>query len=150
MGEGDQGQKCGREEECLAAVEREVEVEEEVGVDSSSEVESSFSFPFGWGSTATAGSTTTTATASIMGTVAEQGPAAGYLRQEIIGIGGSLMRKVKKRVRIGATVWEFDDERDSGKYLEREVSGKQRSWCGWCRRVILSERDRKEEFPEQQ
>ena len=52
----------------------------------------------------------------------------GYLRQEIEGIGGVVKKKVKKKVRTGATVWEFDDERESGKYLQREASGLQRSW----------------------
>jgi hypothetical protein len=68
----------------------------------------------------------------------------GYLRQEIEGIGGVVKKKVKKKVRTGATVWEFDDERESGKYLEREASGVQRSWCGWCSRVVMGERDREE------
>jgi len=72
----------------------------------------------------------------------------GYLRQEIEGIGGVVKKKVKKKVRVGATVWEFDDERESGKYLEREGSGSQRSWCGWCSRVVMSEHDQKEEGEE--
>ena len=44
----------------------------------------------------------------------------GYFQQEIEGIGGVVEKKVKKRVKVGATVWEFEDERASGKYLERE------------------------------
>jgi hypothetical protein len=68
----------------------------------------------------------------------------GYLRQEIKGVGGMIKEKVKKKVRTGATVWEFDDERESGKYLEREASGVQRSWCGWCNRVVMGEGDQKE------
>ncbi|ETN38122.1 uncharacterized protein HMPREF1541_07746 [Cyphellophora europaea CBS 101466] len=66
----------------------------------------------------------------------------GYLQQEIEGIGGVVKKKVKKRVKVGATVWEYDDERTSGKYLEREISGRERSWCGWCDRVCLGEHDR--------
>ena len=69
----------------------------------------------------------------------------GYLRQEIEGIGGVVKKKIKKKVRTGATVWEFDDERESGKYLEREASGVQRSWCGWCNRVITGEHDREQD-----
>jgi hypothetical protein len=61
-----------------------------------------------------------------------------------MGIGGVVKKKVKKKVRTGATVWEFDDERESGKYLEREASSVQRSWCGWCNRVVMGERDREE------
>lgn len=68
----------------------------------------------------------------------------GYLRQEIEGIGGVVKKKVKKRVKTGATVYEYDDERESGKYLEREASGQQRGWCGWCARVSLSHEDKAE------
>ncbi|OAP58629.1 hypothetical protein AYL99_07719 [Fonsecaea erecta] len=61
----------------------------------------------------------------------------GYLQQEIEGIGGVVKKKVKKRVKVGAGVWEWDDERESGKYLEREAKGTARSWCGWCGRTSL-------------
>jgi hypothetical protein len=70
----------------------------------------------------------------------DHGP--GYLRQEVEGLGGVMKKKVKKRVKVGATVWEYDDERESGKYLEREASGEQRSWCAWCSRVVLGREDR--------
>ncbi len=122
MGEGDQGQKCGRGEDCLDAVESEVETDcleppassyssspKATGCDSDRHVE---------------------------------GRSAGYLRQEIEGIGGVVKKKVKQRVKIGATVWEHDDERASGKYLEGESSGKERSLCGWCGRVVKGQRDR--------
>ncbi|KIY02811.1 uncharacterized protein Z520_01276 [Fonsecaea multimorphosa CBS 102226] len=68
----------------------------------------------------------------------------GYLQQEIEGIGGVVKKKVKKRVKVGAGVWEWEDERESGKYLEREAQGTARSWCGWCGRVCPSEQDRRE------
>jgi len=68
----------------------------------------------------------------------------GYLSQEIEGIGGVVKKKVKMRVKVGATVWEYQDERESGEYLEREASGQERSWCGWCGRVCLGEMDRRE------
>jgi hypothetical protein len=71
---------------------------------------------------------------------ADHGP--GYHRQEVEGLGGVMKKKVKKRVKVGATVWEYDDERESGKYLEREASGEQRSWCAWCSRVVLGREDR--------
>lgn len=67
---------------------------------------------------------------------------AGYLTQEVEGIGGVVRKKVKKRVRVGATVSEYDDERATGKYLDREASGRQRSWCGWCGRVVKGQQDR--------
>lgn len=65
----------------------------------------------------------------------------GYLRQEIVGIGGVVKRKVKKRVVVGACVEEYDDERETGKYLQREANGLERSWCGWCWRVVPSRKD---------
>ncbi|KAH0845496.1 hypothetical protein FOPE_12651 [Fonsecaea pedrosoi] len=68
----------------------------------------------------------------------------GYFQQEIEGIGGVVKKKVKKRVKVGAGVWEWEDERESGKYLEREAEGTARSWCGWCGRVCPSEQDRNE------
>jgi hypothetical protein len=119
MGEGDQGQKCGRGEGCLGAVEGEMEI------DCSER-------PSSPGSTATGAE----------GADRSEELRSGYLRQEVEGIGGVVKKKVKKRVRVGATVWEFDDERGSGKYLEREASGRERSWCGWCARVVKGQRDR--------
>lgn len=121
MGEGDQGQKCGRGEECLDAVESEVEID-------CSEQPSALS---------ASGLTTTE-----FGAAQKTNELPGYLRQEVEGIGGVVKKKVKKRVRVGATVWEFDDERGSGKYLEREASGRERSWCGWCGRVVKGQKDR--------
>jgi hypothetical protein len=122
MGEGDQGQKCGRGEDCLDAVESEVEID-------CSERPAPLSPP------------------DLKATFSDNAPKsevlpAGYLRQEVEGIGGVVKKKVKKRVRIGATVWEFDDERGSGKYLEREASGRERGWCAWCGRVVKGQRDR--------
>jgi hypothetical protein len=37
---------------------------------------------------------------------------------------------------VGACVVEYEDERETGKYLVREEVGLHRSWCGWCSRVI--------------
>lgn len=65
----------------------------------------------------------------------------GYLRQEVEGIGGVVKKKVKKRVRVGKTVTEFEDERERSEYLGREMRGGLRSWCGWCGRVILGKAD---------
>ncbi len=122
MGEGDQGQKCGRGEECLDAVDGEVEID-------CSERPSSLISPG-----LKAGRPD--------GAHKSEELSAGYLTQEVEGIGGVVKKKVKKRIRVGATVWEYDDERGNGKYLEREASGKERSWCGWCGRVVKGQRDR--------
>ncbi len=65
----------------------------------------------------------------------------GYLRQEMEGIGGVVKKKLKTRVRVGAVVDEHEDEREHADYLAREIRGDERSWCGWCDRVIPSRRD---------
>ncbi len=64
-----------------------------------------------------------------------------YLMQEIEGIGGVVKKKVKRRVRVGAVVKEYEDERDAGNYLRREQQGLVRSWCAWCERVIPGKKD---------
>jgi hypothetical protein len=70
----------------------------------------------------------------------------GYERHEVEGIGGVMKNMRVRMVKVGACVPEWDDERARGEILGREVQGKRRSWCGWCRRVIPSgvdyERDR--------
>lgn len=68
---------------------------------------------------------------------------AGYWQQEIEGIGGVVKKKIRKRVRVGKTVKEWEDERD-GKddVLGRESRGEGRSWCGWCGRVVWGKNDR--------
>ncbi|CAD0093144.1 unnamed protein product [Aureobasidium vineae] len=65
----------------------------------------------------------------------------GYFLQEIEGIGGVVKKKVKRRLLVGDVVQEFEDEREGGKYLEREQEGVDRSWCSWCARVVLSKKD---------
>lgn len=66
--------------------------------------------------------------------------APGYERHEIVGIGGVVKRKLVRMVSVGACVPEWED--DGGGVLGREVSGKSRSWCGWCARVIPGEKDK--------
>lgn len=65
----------------------------------------------------------------------------GYFQQEIVGIGGVVKRKSKKRVAVGACVDEHEDERETGKYLLYEESGQDRACCGWCWRVVPSRKD---------
>ncbi|RYP11621.1 hypothetical protein DL765_007669 [Monosporascus sp. GIB2] len=65
----------------------------------------------------------------------------GYARHEIEGIGGVVKTKLVRIVRVGACVPEWEDERHSGQVLGREVSGRARSWCGWCWRVIPGKKD---------
>ena len=64
-----------------------------------------------------------------------------YATQEIVGIGGKVKKKVKKQVSVGAIVKEYEDERDSQKFLEREQTGTNRSWCSWCDRVVMDKKD---------
>ncbi|MCJ1308693.1 hypothetical protein MMC25_002347 [Agyrium rufum] len=66
---------------------------------------------------------------------------AGYLRQEIEGIGGTVKGKYKMRVKLGRVVREFEDEREGGDFLLREIRGERRSWCSWCDRVIMGQKD---------
>jgi hypothetical protein len=67
----------------------------------------------------------------------------GYLQQEVEGIGGVVKKKVRRKVKVGATVVEHEDERmDPRQYLVREAKGQVRSWCGWCDRVCPGETDR--------
>ena len=46
-----------------------------------------------------------------------------------------------RMVKVGACVPEWEDETAKSEVLAREVQGKRRSWCGWCRRVIPSAAD---------
>lgn len=164
MGEGDQGQKCGKGENCAEATDIEVEIDcsaEAGGSDTGQRLEGN-GVPVGFGegrprTTTMEGGGEGAAEAEAEGpgrgwadfAAGErvEGPRAekhggripegpGYLRQEIEGIGGVVKKKVKKRVRVGATVQEFEDERESGRYLDREEKGSLRCWCGWCDRVV--------------
>lgn len=65
----------------------------------------------------------------------------GYARHEIEGIGGVVKTKLVRMVKVGACVTKFEDESEQGKYLSREVEGRCRSWCSWCKRVIPSKDD---------
>ncbi|KAI4765617.1 hypothetical protein E4T52_06259 [Aureobasidium sp. EXF-3400] len=65
----------------------------------------------------------------------------GYFLQEMEGIGGVVKKKVKRRLLVGDVVQEFEDEREGGRYLEREQEGVERSWCSWCDRVVLGKKD---------
>lgn len=125
IGEGSQGVKCGRGEACLAAKEIELEVDceaDEGASDTSSPGHSPPSHP--------------SHHHEPVSTDSHDDEEPGYFRQEIIGLGGLMKHKAKKRVMVGACVAEYEDERETGKYLVREESGLHRAWCGWCLRVI--------------
>jgi hypothetical protein len=134
IGEGEAGVECGKGKECLASR----EVEKEIDCDSDetaglrrelSRVESDgFSVDLGSG-----------------GSTARRWNGTSYLSQELEGIGGVMKKKVKKRIKVGATVKEYEDERETGRYLEREQEGLERSFCYWCLRVVPGEKDRCDE-----
>ncbi|KAI9888200.1 MAG: hypothetical protein M1820_010244 [Bogoriella megaspora] len=118
IGEGNEGVACGRGDQCFAR--RDVEHEIECDADGLAALEFE----------------------------AKQAEAEGrewrgtsYLFQEIEGIGGAVKKKVKKRVRLGAVVKEYEDERERGDHLRRERDGLTRCWCSWCARVVPGERD---------
>ncbi|KXJ92070.1 hypothetical protein Micbo1qcDRAFT_162174, partial [Microdochium bolleyi] len=66
----------------------------------------------------------------------------GYARHEVEGIGGVVKSVGVKLIRVGACVPEWEDEKHRGIILGREASGRSRSWCGWCWRVIPGNKDR--------
>lgn len=121
--------KCGRGEACLAAQEIELEVDCEVdegSSDTGSNSNSTGHSPAGHPSHHEL----------VSATDGHDDEEPGYFRQEIIGLGGVVKHKAKKRVMVGACVVEYEDERESGRYLVREECGSHRAWCGWCLRVI--------------
>lgn len=135
IGEGNEGVKCGRGERCLAARDIIVDMDcAEVGKttaivdDHGNEIFDLHDL---------------SATLEPQEPESHREDSAGYYRQEIEGIGKNIIKKkLKKRMRVGATVAEHEDERHSGKHLERERTNEVRSWCAWCDRVILSDQDK--------
>ena len=119
IGEGNEGVECGKSDQCLAAreVEKEVDCDAEELADLKREIEQSERQGRHWGGTS-------------------------YMTQEMEGIGGVVKRKVKKRVKVGCVVKEYEDERENGNYLKREQNGLNRSWCCWCSRIIPGQKDK--------
>ncbi|KAL4938129.1 hypothetical protein BDV06DRAFT_61234 [Aspergillus oleicola] len=138
IGEGCQGVKCGRGENCLAAQEIELEVECEAD-ESMSHSPPEYGYHFGHrfdSATSHSGSHNHASGSPAEKWEDPEEKEPGYLRQEIIGIGGRVKQRAKKRVMVGTCVVEHEDERDTGDYLTREENGMHRGWCGWCWRVI--------------
>ncbi|KAI1113003.1 hypothetical protein F5Y14DRAFT_233170 [Nemania sp. NC0429] len=162
IGEGNRGVICGRESACLGAR----EVEQETDCDaadarslhrSSPSATPSPSSSLTTGSPLSSGSTGFSASGSengayrtpsprphSVGMVSGFGPGLrpGYALHEIEGIGGVVKTKLVRMLRVGACVPEWEDEKNKGQILEREISGGRRSWCGWCSRVIPGARDK--------
>jgi hypothetical protein len=125
IGDGNRGVPCGRGGDCIAAREVEQEIdcdaEDARGFDAQG-VEVGIQRGEINGSRVARGD--------------QMGP--GYARHEIEGIGGVVKRKLVRMVKVGACVEEDGDEREneSGGFLMGEVEGRDRSWCGWCWRVV--------------
>lgn len=161
IGEGDRGVICGRENQCCAAREREQEMDgdAEDAREAAGEYyqQSATASPPLSGSGSSAGSslappwTLNGSSASLSSLVSSTSildrrtpsPALkpGYERHEVEGIGGVMKKMRVRMVKVGACVPEWEDERAKGEILGREVQGRRRSWCGWCRRVIPSRTD---------
>jgi len=127
IGEGDRGVECGLGGECLAA--REVEQETDCDAEDARESESNSRTV---SPSSSPGSTT--------GSIASGHMGPGYSRHEIEGIGGRLKKKRVKMVKVGASVLDYEEDKTGG-FLAREATGKTRSWCGWCWRVVLAAKD---------
>ncbi|KAI0521802.1 hypothetical protein F5B22DRAFT_502789 [Xylaria bambusicola] len=164
IGEGDRGVICGREAACLGA--REVAEETDCDAADAREQEHQLSLHHysaspsstpSPSSSFTTGSPLSSASASEYSVGGHRTPSPphsvgfavsscgtlrpGYARHEIEGIGGVVKTKLVRMMRVGACVPEWEDERNGGRILEREVSGRKRSWCGWCWRVIPGAKD---------
>ncbi|KAK2773439.1 hypothetical protein FQN53_004159 [Emmonsiellopsis sp. PD_33] len=152
IGEGCQGVKCGRGERCLAAEEIEVEVDCEVDDWEQEDAEmggavyqqqhhqqqqhNNHNTAPGQGYGSGGHGVLVGSQLDPVHVESHGDEEPGYLRQEIVGVGGVVKQKVKKRVRVGACVEEHEDERESAGFLKREYLGEVRCWCGWCERVV--------------
>lgn len=118
LGEGNEGVECGRTSDCLGArmVQKDVECDAEELAALELETAKAESEGRCWNG-------------------------SSYSTQEMVGIGGRVKTKVRKMVPVGAIVKEYEDERISEKFLEREQTGVNRSWCSWCSRVIIGNKD---------
>ncbi|GIZ42542.1 hypothetical protein CKM354_000580400 [Cercospora kikuchii] len=118
LGEGNEGVECGRTQDCLAArmVQKDVECDAEELAALELETAKAVSEGRHWNG-------------------------SSYSTQEMVGIGGKVKTKLRKMVPVGAIVKEYEDERITERYLEREHNGSNRSWCSWCSRVVAGKKD---------
>lgn len=153
IGEGNRSFECGRATECLAArlVEEEIDCDAEDARQRDASRASDAPIMVDMNGTATVDGIATIGARGgldsngdpVIGSgMSHLGP--GYARHEIEGIGGVVKKKLVKMVWVGACVTEWEDEKEQGRYLVREVEGRTRSWCGWCWRVIPGAKDRGE------
>lgn len=119
IGEGYQGVKCGRVEFCLAAQEIEVEIDCHPNEWMADQLDYGHDTDYHNGPT----------------------PSRVIEGREGRDEEKPLSPVVKRRLRIGACVDEHENERETTGYLLREQSGQDRSWCGWCSRIVPGEKD---------
>ena len=131
IGEGNEGMQCARGADCLGA--QCVEVEFECPVSSSPSPSGSPS-GHGYGNSSDSEGEETPI---------KDKEDAGYWTQEFEGLGGVVKKKFRKRERVGGTVREWEDESRGGEMLRREKMGEDRSWCGWCGRVVVARDERR-------
>ncbi|KAI5859704.1 hypothetical protein GGS23DRAFT_607311 [Durotheca rogersii] len=146
IGEGDRGVICGREASCCGAKEREQETDCDAADAREQDEQNNGSGSSNGGSANLTPWATPSPSGSVPGSPPERRTPSpqlrpGYARHEIEGIGGVVKTKLVRIVRVGACVPEWDDERNKGEILSREVRGHSRSWCGWCWRVIPGRKD---------
>lgn len=142
IGEGDRGVICGREASCVGSNQREQETDCDAA-DAREQDENN--------NNSSNNSNTGYLSASPASSVSGSPPAErrtpspqlrpGYARHEIEGISGVIKTKLVRIVRVGACVPEWEDEKNKGQILGREVSGQSRSLCGWCWRIIPGRKD---------
>ena len=128
VGEGNEGSKCARGASCLGAHEVEVELD----------CPTAFAASSAGVYVTSNGSSSSGSESDGGGTPIKEKEEAGYWRQEIEGLGGVVKKKFRKREKVGGTVREWEDEIRGGEYLIREKTGEERSWCGWCGRVVAA------------
>lgn len=119
IGEGLEGEQCGKQTTCLAAQEVEFEIEcnpRDRAQDFCAQART--------------------------GGKGRSWTEPGYGQQEVEGLGGVMKRKFKQTHQMGGLVEEYEDERVNGSWLKREQEGLNRSWCSWCGRVVASTADR--------
>lgn len=115
--DAERGIPCGREANCLAAVEKEVEIDA--------------------AGDKTPSSSSASASASPRPIPSDPDEfRSGYNVHEYEGAGGRVTNKTVVGIRVGRSVPEWHDEKASRRILGKEMDGVVRSWCGWCWRVI--------------
>ncbi|KAI2779726.1 hypothetical protein F4815DRAFT_471955 [Daldinia loculata] len=137
IGEGDRGVICGREAACCGSKEREQETDCDAADAREQDENNGTLSP--WTMPSPASSISGSPPSERRTPSPQLRP--GYARHEIEGIGGVVKTKLVRIVRVGACVPEWEDEKNKGEILGREVSGRSRSWCGWCWRVIPGKKD---------